>query len=888
MITGNDIRSKFLNFFAARQHTVVESDSVVPKDDPTVLFTTAGMQQFKRQFLGHIDGYTRACSSQKCIRTDDLDEVGRTDFHHTFFEMLGNFSFGDYFKEEAITWAWEFLTKELGIPAGRLRVSVYKDDDEAARIWKEKIGIPAERIFRLGDKSNFWPSNAKQDGPNGPCGPCSEIFYDYDPEKGTAPVDPDDEPGRFCEVWNLVFTQYNRKDGGELTPLPGRNIDTGMGLERLAAVMQGVRSNFETDLFAPILKSIAAHIKTDSTDDGGRNERYVVADHLRSIVFGIADGVPPSNEGRGYIIKKLIIACSNIAIKYGNEEPVIHALVPAVIESMGRPYPYLIEKAQSISDVIFNFEQGYIKVWKERFPALIGEIRSLGSGHDGPAATQKIGELLFRYRDTFGLAKEALEDALKQSGINSEEMITGALKIFDRLMKRQQEQSRANSKMTGEVFTGTELDLSVPKTEFTGYEHAESTSTVHKIFIGQKSTPEAGAGDEVKIILNKTPFYAESGGQAGDTGAIICEKRGGVVDIYDTQKRDEVIIHFGKIKEGTLAVDCLVRAVIDVDRRLSIMRNHTATHLLQAALAEVLGPHIQQQGSLVTEDRLRFDFTHPKAVTKPELRRVEDTVNTFIRACDTIEKEYLPIEEARRTGARAFFAEKYGKTVRVVSIGNYSREFCGGTHLGSTGQIGVFKIIGESAIAQGIRRIEARTGIGALEYFNRNEDLLDAVGQIVKSGRDDLPERILQQQKRIKQLEKDLESFRLQSARDEIPRLIAKAGEARGAKIVAHIFEDMDMGLLRRVVDLVRQQLKSYIVVLGAKTPDSASILIAVSDDLVRKGYQAQELVNRVAPLIDGSGGGRAQIAQAGGKSPQKIDAAVAKALNLITEKAAA
>jgi alanyl-tRNA synthetase len=886
-MTGNEIRKRFLEFFAARQHAVIESDSVVPKDDPTVLFTTAGMQQFKRQFLGHIDGYTRACSSQKCIRTDDLDEVGRTDFHHTFFEMLGNFSFGDYFKEEAIAWAWEFLTGELGIPAGRLWVSVYKDDDEAARIWREKTGVPAERIFRLGDKSNFWPSNAKQDGPNGPCGPCSEIFYDYDPETGSAPADPDDEPGRFCEVWNLVFTQYNRKDGGELLPLPGRNIDTGMGLERLTAVMQGARSNFETDLFAPILKSIDERIKINSTDNGGRNERYVIADHLRSIVFGIADGVPPSNEGRGYIIKKLIIACSNIAIKYGNEEPVIHAFVPAVIESMGGAYPCLVEKARGISDVIFNFEQNYIKVWKERFPALVGEIRAIGSGKDEPAAARKIGELLFRYRDTFGLAQQALEDALARSGVSSEAIISGSLETFDRLMKKQQEQSRAGSKMTGDVFTGTELDLSVPKTEFTGYDHAESTGTIHKIFIGHKSTPEAKAGDEVKIILNKTPFYAESGGQAGDTGTIICEKRGGVAEIYDTRKRDDVIIHFGRIKEGTLAVDCLVRASIDVDRRLSIMRNHTSTHLLQAALIEVLGAHVQQQGSLVTEDRLRFDFTHPGAVTAPELRRVEAMVNAFIRACDTIEKEYLPIEEARKTGARAFFAEKYGKTVRVVSIGNYSREFCGGTHLGSTGQIGVFKIIGESAIAQGIRRIEARTGIGALEYFNHNEDLLDAVGQIVKSGRDDLPERILQQQKRIKQLEKDLESFRLQSARDEIPRLIAKAGEARGAKIVAHIFEGMDMGLLRRVVDLVRQRLKSYIVVLGGRTTDSASILIAVSDDLIKKGYRAQELIDRVAPLIDGSGGGRAQIAQAGGKSPQKIDAAVTGALNIINEKAA-
>lgn len=878
-MTANEIREKFLNFFASKKHAIVESDSVVPKDDPTVLFTTAGMQQFKRQFLGHIDEYTRACTSQKCVRTDDLDEVGRTAFHHTFFEMLGNFSFGDYFKNDAIAWAWEFLTQELKLPADRLWVSVYKDDDEALVVWRDTIGIPTNRIFKLGDKSNFWPSNAKKNGPNGPCGPCSEIFYDYAPEKRTTPKDPDDEPGRFCEVWNLVFTQFNRKDGGELEPLPNKNIDTGMGLERLSAVLQGVTSNFETDLFTPILEAINSKLTINNAPDG-RNLKYVIADHLRAIVFGINDGVVPSNEGRGYVLKKLIIDITDISIQSGQVKPTIYQLVPSVISAMAQGYPDLKSKEQSIADIVKNIEEGYIRVRKERLPEFTKMIKNT----QDPAS---LGQIIFSYRDTYGLALNTIHSALAQTNC-SPETLTKAWKEFDTLMANQQEKSRATSKMTGDVFTDAELDLSVPKTEFNGFDHAESTSTVLKMFVGQKATPEVQAETDVKIILDKSPFYAESGGQIGDTGTLQCNKRGCLVEIYDTQKRDDIIIHCGIVKEGTLGVDCLIKASIDVPRRLAIMRNHTATHLLQTALTEILGPHVQQQGSLVAEDRLRFDFTHPRAITQEELRHIENRVNFFIRECDTIEKEYLPIEQARKTGAKAFFAEKYGKTVRVVSIGNYSKEFCGGTHLGSTGQIGVFKISSESAIAQGIRRIEALTGTGAIASTQLTEDLLDEVRQRFKSTGPELMERIDQQQKRLKQMEKELASARLNSALAEIMPQITTTKNQETPAIICHTFINMKMDSLRGVVDAIKQRNPSYITILGAKTSDAGAILIAASNDWVKKGVHAQEIIKTITPEMNGNGGGRPQIAQAGTQSPEKIDAAITKALNLVNQKVAA
>ena len=882
-MTGNEVRKKFLDFFASKGHTIVTSDSLVPKNDPTVLFTTAGMQQFKRQFLGNIDEYTRAASSQKCLRTDDLDEVGKTDFHHTFFEMLGNFSFGDYFKKDAIAWAWEFLTQEMNIPKEKLWVSVYKDDTEAEEIWLNEIGIGQDKLVRLGDKSNFWPANAKEKGPNGPCGPCSEIFYDYGVNKNckSENCDPDCDCGRFSEVWNLVFTQFNRKEGGTLEPLPNKNIDTGMGLERLVAVIQGRKNNFETDLFAPIMKAV--HKIDPNNEKLSLTDERIITDHIRAVVIGIADGVIPSNEGRGYVMKKLIIDITDTALKTGKTKPVIYKLVPSVISTMQEPCPELIEKAAGISGTIKNIEEAYIKVRKERLPQFereAGEIKNSGAADS--EKSQQLGRLLFTYRDTYGLAIPTLKVAEQSVGM-SKDILIQAWNHFDHLMKQQQDQSRASSKMTGDVFTGTELELNVPKTEFLGHERIKTTSTILKIYINNKKTNTVSAGNHVKVILDRTPFYAESGGQIGDTGYITTDK--GRIRVSDTQGIDDIFIHSGTVEEGGFKMNDQVSAEIDLERRLSIMRHHTATHLLQAALRSVLGSHVQQQGSYVSEDRLRFDFTHHKAITTDEIERIEQYVNEHILNCDTVTKDLLPIEQAQKSGALAFFAEKYGKVVRVVTINDYSKEFCGGTHLDSTGQIGLFKITTESAIAQGIRRLEAKTGTAALKYITDEEHHLAKISQILKAPTTKLVDRLNAQTKRLKQLEKEIDQFRFEAIKGSIDTITAKAESLNGIKIISHVFKDVSIELLRKISDLLKQKSKSSIIVLGAHTEENASILLAVTDNLVKKGIKANELIKEIAPLINGSGGGRPQLAQAGSKEPKKVESAIKQANKLIKDK---
>ena len=871
-MTTSDIRKKFLEFFKSKEHTIVTSDSLVPKNDPTVLFTTAGMQQFKRQFLGHIEGYTRAATSQKCMRTDDLDEVGKTNFHHTFFEMLGNFSFGDYFKKDAITWGWEFLTKELGIPEERLWVSINKDDTEAKNIWLKEIKIPENKLFELGDKSNFWPSNARENGPNGPCGPCSEIFYDYDPKDTTIPKDPDDILGRFSEIWNLVFTQYNRKEGGELEPLPNKNIDTGMGLERLAAVLQGKKNNFDIDIFQPILKAIDINIDNLSLEN-----RRITADHMRGIVFGISDGVIPSNEGRGYVIKKLIIDITDKALQAGQTKPVIYKLVPAVVEAMQDQYPETTQKAKEIADIVQNIESAYIKVRNERLPEFKKQAKA--------ATTADIlGELIFRYRDTFGLAINTIEKSIVELKLDSS-LVKDAWQTFEKLMKQQQDQSRAGSKMGGDVFTDADIDLNLPKTNFMGYDHAESTSMIIGLISDNKKVCQLNTGDIAKIVIDKTPFYAESGGQVGDTGTLTTKH--GTFTIKDTQKIDEVYVHIGSVVEGTFKVGDQVKAEIDIDRRLSVMRNHTATHLMQAALREVLGSHIKQQGSYVSEDRLRFDFTHPKAITQEELEKIELLVNVFVRSCDAVTIDYLPIKEAQKSGALAFFAEKYGDVVRVISIGNYSKEFCGGSHLSATGQIGLFKISSESAIAQGIRRLEAKTGVGALQHISVQQQQLDQIADTLKSPTNELIERVQTQVKRIKTLEQTLEKIQFEQIKSTIDAIIEKSEVLGSTKIISHSFENTEMKTLRKVSDLIKQKSKSSVVVLGAKSNENASLLVSVTDDMIKKGIKANDVIKEIAPLINGSGGGRPQLAQAGSKETAKVKEALQKANDLIKEKVA-
>ncbi len=880
MMSTDEIRKSFLDFFATKSHRVVASDSVVPKNDPTVLFTTAGMQQFKEQFMGQGIEYRRATTSQKCLRTDDLDRVGKTAVHHSFFEMLGNFSFGDYFKKEAIAWAWEYLTQVLKIPADKIWVSVHNQDPEAKEIWLRDIKLPANRVVELGDKSNFWPSDAIKNGPNGPCGPCSEIFYDYgyNPNCTSKVCDPDCSCGRFAEVWNLVFTQFNRKDGGVLEPLPSKNIDTGMGLERLVCVMQGKKTNFEIDLFQPILAEIRKLVNPQGTLLKTQQE-YLIADHIRSMTIAISDGVTPSNEGRGYVVKKLIIDVADIILQTGKSEPTVYKLAPVVAQVFKNPYPEIGEKINHIQEVIRRVEESYIRVRKERMPELREEVLKLknSAGDQG----EQLGKILFTYRDTYGLTLPTILGVVEASGVQIS-VQEKAKEVYGKLMEAQQNQSRQGSKMTGDVFATANLNLNLPKTVFWGYEQTQASGNVLKIFVNDQEKEEASKGDEVKVILDETSFYAESGGQVGDTGTLTNENC--KIRVTDTQKITDIYLHIGVIEEGTLKKGARVEAKIDVERRLAIKNNHTATHLLQAAMREVLGTHVQQQGSLVDENRLRFDFTHPKGITEEEFNKIENCVNGFVRSCTEVKKDIMSIEEAKKSGALAFFAEKYGDRVRVVTVGKFSKEFCGGTHLDNTGQIGLFKIVSENAIAQGVRRIEAKTALGALEHVHKEKSLLDETARTLKVPTQELSTRVQAQMKRMKELEAELEQARFDRIKDQLDSLIDRADQVNGAKLISNTFINVDMGLLRRLGDVAKQKSPSSVIVLGSRTIDTASLVIAVSDDLISK-VKANELIGQIAPLMGGSGGGKPQLAQAGSKETGKIEQTVKEAHNIIKQK---
>jgi len=884
-MTTNEIRTKFLNFFKSKGHSIIASDSLVPKDDPTVLFTTAGMQQFKPQFLGHIDGFTRAATCQKCLRTDDLDVVGKTDFHHTFFEMLGNFSFGDYFKKDAIHWAWEFLTQELGILKEKLWVSVYKEDDEAYNIWLNEVKVPGSKIVKLGDKSNFWPSNARLNGPNGPCGPCSEIFYDY----GVNPncpqgdkCDPDCSCGRFSEVWNLVFTQFNRKDGGVLEPLPAKNIDTGMGLERLAAVVQGVKSNYQTDIFVPILQEIKVKMENIS-----ETQARVIADHMRAIVFGITDGVVPSNEGRGYVMRKLIVDVTNITYQAQADRALAHTFVDAVIRTMQAPYPELTAARTNIVEAVKRVEESVFDLIKEKIPELVSEFSKFESQTDYAAAAQNLGKLMFFYKDTHGLPSELIHKMIRENHSILHNMYEEAARVEQRLMEEQKNRSRAGSKMTGDVFVNQDFTLNLPKTEFLGYQQTKADAKVLKILNDkQEECTQADKDDEVRIILDRTPFYAEAGGQVGDTGYLtnVIPAKAGIqntgspiktfgddkifkVRVTDTHKTNDIYIHSGTIEQGSIKVADKVQAVVDEPRRRAIMRNHTATHLLQTALRETLGSHIKQQGSLVDNERLRFDFTHPKGINPEEMKKIENRLGEFIRRSDNVTTEVLPLEDAKKKGALAFFAEKYGQTVRVVSIGDYSREFCGGTHVSSTGEIEAMKIVSEGSVAQGIRRVEAVTGKSKVEEFLKKKQGESAA---------------IEEAQRKKQEEMNNQKAYFEKLKSSVDEMIKTGENIKGASLIVRSLENIDIALLRKLSDLLKQKVKSGVFILGAKGPQDASVVLSVTDDLVARGIKANELMGKITPLIDGSGGGKPQLAQAGSKQPQKLDGALAQAREIV------
>ena len=841
-MTANEIRAIFLEFFASKAHTIVPSDSLVPTDDPSLLFTGAGMNQFKDKFLGRNVTYRRAATCQKCLRTGDLDNVGKTSGHHTFFEMLGNFSFGDYFKRDAILWAWEFFTKALKIDPDKLWVSVYSNDLEAYGIWKDTVKIPRNRIVILGEKDNFWPSEAPTKGPNGPCGPCSEIFYDYGAGGGCKKpgCNPACDCGRFIEVWNLVFTQFDRQPDGELKPLPNKNIDTGMGLERIASVMQGVKTNFETDIFAPIVDAIEK-IRDKRTE--GREQKAkvnAIADHIRAVTMIIADGVMPSNEERGYVVRKLIRRASSHARDLGIETQELYKLVNAVVEVMKAQYPELTEKRDDIASIVKKEEDNFNLVIENQLPK-VEEAFAKMAGLKDPGV---IAETAFNFYDTYGMPYEMLEDIAQNSGIEIDRV------MFDAFLDRQRKLSRSGTKMKGDIFSETfakKVEALGLETEFLGYEKSSAHVKVLAVL------------EDGEVILDKTPFYGESGGQIGDWGSI--ETPSGAMEVEDAKRIGRTIVHIGTMLRGRISVGESAKVFIDEARRRKIMANHTATHLLQAALRKVLGAHVRQTGSMVDEDHLRFDFAHTGKMDPRELRRVEESVNEYIKNAIPVKVGLMDLESAKSSGATAIFGEKYDQTVRVVTIGDVSKELCGGTHAENTRDIGVFKIKSESSVASGVRRIEALTGLAANAW-------LGAQGQA-----ESLRLKIEAAKEEAKKLMQD----RLKAEIGNIDELISGALTVGAVKIVTGSIYNIDIAGLRILSDKIREKETSVVVILATVSEGKASFIASVTDDIVKRGVSAGNIARDLAKLIDGSGGGKPNFAQGGGKAPDKLESALKK-----------
>ena len=848
------LRKKFLDFFKEKKHKVLPSDSLAPADDPTVLFTPAGMNQFKKEFLGFDSGFKRAATSQRCLRTDDLDKVGKTTGHHTFFEMLGNFSFGDYFKKEAIAFAWEFLTEELKIKKEKLWVSVYKEDDDAYKIWKDLIKVPQERIVRLGDKENFWPSEAKEKGPNGPCGPCSEIFFDPEGKVNSK---------NSLEVWNLVFTQYNRKEGGRLEPLPNKNIDTGMGLERLAAVMQGVKNNFETDLFQPLIKEILnSQLPTPNSE-----LIYAIADHIRAVTFCIYDGVLPSNEARGYIVRKLIRKSTLHLRALGFTHPFLYKLVPVVAEIMQEPYPELIQRKEDIAQIVLSEEKNFIAT-------LNSSSTLLEEKFSHKTDVQEAGKIAFQLYDTYGIPLELTEAWLNKQGIEFSQA------AFDQELKEQKTRSKSQSAMKGDVFSSAVIDYGVKATKFLGYKDCSAKAKVLKIIKDGAEVEKISAGEAASIILDQTTFYAESGGQVGDSGELVKGKN--IFEVLETKKAGEVFLHTGKVKYGSFETGDLILANVDSKRRLSIARNHTATHLLQAALRKVLGQHVQQQGSLVAEERLRFDFTHFQGLKEEELERVEEFVNAEVIADHKVEVKEKTIDEAKKTGALAFFGEKYGGRVRVVSIEDASKELCGGTHLDHTGKIGLFRILQEGSVASGVRRIEAVTGTFAYQKVKEEEEIIREVARLLGVPKEKIAQELEKKSRKIRELEKQLEAQKIRLVQNASSRMNEEAEMIKGIRLVVKKIENVDMDMLRKNVDLIKEKSDNTLVVLGSDHQGRALLVVGVTPDLCAKGLDAGKIIRSISGFIGGSGGGRNDFAQAGGNKPENLTQAFSELKKII------
>ncbi len=856
MKTTSELRRDFLEFFRGKGHEIVPSASLVPENDPTLLFTNAGMVPFKNVFLGlEKRPYTRAASCQRCMRAggkhNDLENVGYTARHHTFFEMLGNFSFGDYFKREAIHYAWEFLTRVLEIPAQRLWITVYVDDDEAAEIWLKEVGVAPERFTRIAGEDNFWTM-----GDTGPCGPSSEIFYDHGPEvPGGPPGSPDAEGDRYVEIWNLVFTQYDRDKEGNLHPIAKPSIDTGMGLERLAAVMQGVHDNYEIDIFRHL---IAAIRELAPQAEPHSPSLKVIADHIRSSGFLITDGVLPSNEGRGYVLRRIIRRALRHGHNLGLREPFFFRLVSPLVEVMGDAYPELAQAQARVAQALRREEERFAETLEQGLKILEEDVARL-------AGTIIPGETIFRLYDTYGFPVDLTADIARERGLSMD------MEGFERLMAQQRERARRASQFEAD-YSGVQ-DLAL-RTRFTGYARETDRGTIEALLRDGQQVDQLAEGEAGMVVLDRTPFYAESGGQVGDTGLI--EGPTGRFRVTDTQKRGEAHVHIGVVERGRLAVGDEVQARIDAERRHAIRLNHSATHLLHAALRKVLGPHVAQKGSLVAPDRLRFDFSHPEPVSAEQLREIERLVNEQIRANAQAEAREMAMDEAMELGAMALFGEKYGERVRVLKIGDFSIELCGGTHVRRAGDIGLFKIVSESGVAAGVRRIEALTGEAALAWVEEQERRLGRIAGLVRGKPEDVDRKVEQIVERSRALEKELERLKAKLASQAGQDLAARARDIQGVKVLAETIEGADAKTLREMVDRLKGKLGRAVVVLATVRDGKVNLVAGVTKDLTAR-VRAGELVNAVAQRVGGRGGGRPDMAQAGGTRPEALPAALAQ-----------
>lgn len=861
-----EIRQKFLDFFATHDHEIVSSSSLVPGNDPTLLFTNAGMVQFKDVFLGaEKRDSNRATSSQRCVRAggkhNDLENVGYTARHHTFFEMLGNFSFGDYFKREAIQFAWDFLTKDLGLPPEKLWVTVFQDDDEAAAIWLDEMKVDPNRFSRMGEKDNFWAM-----GDTGPCGPCSEIFFDHGPDvEGGPPGTPEEDGDRYIEIWNLVFMQYERKADGSMTPLPKPSVDTGAGLERLAAVLQNVHSNYEIDLFASLIKDIAA---ITGTEDLNNNSLKVIADHIRSCAFLVVDGVTPSNEGRGYVLRRIIRRAIRHGYRLGVEDIFFYRIVAALAKVMGDAYPELVEKQAFVEKVLKEEEEQFARTLENGMAILEKAIAEL-------SAEVIPGETVFKLYDTYGFPVDLTADIAREQGLSVD------MDGFEQAMAVQKDQARAASNF-GAV-EKLELDASLV-TEFTGYDRISDEGKITAIYsVDNEQLDAVPANDEVILVLDKTPFYAESGGQIGDQGVLVSDSSN--FQVADTQKQGDVHLHRGKLQSGNLKVGDTVRAQVAGNDRSSITLNHSATHLMNSALRNVLGEHVLQKGSLVDADRLRFDFSHPSPVTEDELQAIEKMVNDQIQLNSSVEKEVMPISEAEKKGALALFGEKYGEEVRVVTMGGeYSIEFCGGCHVNRTGDIGLFKIISESGISAGVRRIEAVTGQGALQQIAQQEAALREASALLKTNPEELANKVQALLQQNRALEKELDQFKSKLAASAGDDLGSNAVELKGNKVLVAQVDGFNPKALRDTVDQLKNKLGSAIILLATTEGGKVSLVAGVTKDLTDK-VKAGDLVNSVAQNVGGKGGGRPDMAMAGGSDTAALPAALENVIRWLEER---